>query len=89
MYVCVCVCVVCVWCVKEYNRSVETARSGGQEVEELTQALSDTRVQCKALQLKNSELVRAHNELTQQLRKQVKKIAHSSICLQFYFQFFS
>ena len=58
-------------CIKEYNQCVESARSGEQEVEELKQALSDARVQCKALELKNTDLLRAHSQLAQQLRKQV------------------
>ena len=67
---CVYACGVC--CIKEYNQCMESARSGGQEVDELKQALSDARVQCKALELKNTELLRAHSQLAQRIKKQVR-----------------
>ncbi|CAI8004578.1 Sodium channel and clathrin linker 1 [Geodia barretti] len=60
----------CVKLNEEYNQCMESARSGGQEVDELKQALSDARVQCKALELKNTELLRAHSQLAQRIKKQ-------------------
>lgn len=51
--------------------SMEAAHSRGQVVEELTQALSDTRCEYKALQIKNTQLLNANSELAQQLRLKV------------------
>lgn len=58
--------------VKEYNKCVESARSGGKEVDELSKALQESQVQCKSLDVKSVELLQANYQLTQQLRKQVR-----------------
>ena len=54
---------------------VETVQAGEKEVEQLSQALSDTRSEHKALQIRNTELIRAHNELALQLRRRVRVCA--------------
>lgn len=51
---------------------MESAQAGEREVEQLSQALSDTRSEFKALQMRNTELLRAHNELALQMRKRVR-----------------
>lgn len=51
---------------------MESAQAGEREVEQLSQALSDTRSEFKALQMRNTELLRAHNELALQIRKRVR-----------------
>lgn len=60
----------CVNLNEEYNKCVESARSGGKEVDELSKALQESQVQCKSLDVKSVELLQANYQLTQQLRKQ-------------------
>ena len=57
---------------------METAQTREQEVEELAHALTDTRSELKALQMRNTELLKLHNELAHRLRKKVKIITELS-----------
>ena len=60
---------------------METAQAGEQEVEELGEILSNTRSEYKALQMRNAELLRVHNELTQQLRRNVRYCDAWYVCV--------
>ena len=64
--------------LQQYNQCVETAQAGEREVERLTRTLGDTRSEYRTLQIKNTELVKAHNELSQKLRRKVGNKPHDS-----------
>ena len=52
---------------------VETAQAGEREMEQLAQALTATGSEFQALQIRNIELLRVHNELTVQFRRRVSE----------------